>query len=163
MGAPKKGRTAVLVAVVAVVISVGGVAGVALNVARNDSATPQQDPVAAAADPVASAEEQIESAIREFYGIVGNEAFSTAMTQACARDRDWFAQLSAEKQNEFDAMALPVTIDRIDDIEVTGTSASAVVTVQLAPGQGSETDSATEYLIQENGQWRLCSPEGSLR
>ncbi|MGW4279414.1 Rv0361 family membrane protein [Nocardia sp. NPDC004750] len=115
--------------------------------------------------PLASDEKKIELAIRDFYETLDRRGFRAAAEQACARERAAFEAMTESEKKEFDRTSVSVTIDRIDDIVVTGDTATAKVTGKLTvavPGEQPDTEtSTTEHLKKEDGKWKVCSPEGT--
>ncbi|MGW5379084.1 Rv0361 family membrane protein [Nocardia sp. NPDC003999] len=115
--------------------------------------------------PLASDEKKIELAIRDFYETLDRRGFRAAAEQACARERAAFEAMTESEKKEFDSTSVSVTIDRIDDIVVTGDTATAKVTGKLTvavPGEQPDTEtSTTEHLKKEDGKWKVCSPEGT--
>ncbi|WP_069167758.1 Rv0361 family membrane protein [Nocardia altamirensis] len=111
--------------------------------------------------PLASDGKRIELAIRDFYGTLESHGFKAAAAKACAADRAEFDALPAPQREEFDAATISVTIDKIENIVITGDAATAHIVgtlTLLVPGQEPDTDtSTTEHLKKENGQWKVCS------
>lgn len=146
---PKKKYTGLIIALVIVALVVVGavVTGVVLTVQGKT--------------PLASDEKQIEVAIRDFYEVLDNDGFVAAAQKACAADRTEIANLSADEKAEFDKATISVRIDAVNDIVVTGDTATAEVSGQLTltlPGMEPDTDSTTtEHLKKEDGTWKVCS------
>ncbi|WP_039796315.1 Rv0361 family membrane protein [Nocardia araoensis] len=115
--------------------------------------------------PLASDEKRIELAIRDFYETLDRRGFRAAAEQACARERAAFDAMTESEKKEFDSTSVSVTIDRIEDIVVTGDTATAKVTGKLTvavPGEQPDTEtSTTEHLRKEDGKWKVCSPENT--
>ncbi|WP_435829010.1 Rv0361 family membrane protein [Nocardia beijingensis] len=115
--------------------------------------------------PLASDEKKIELAIRDFYETLDRRGFRAAAEQACFRERAAFEAMTESEKKEFDSTSISVTIDRIEDIVVTGDTATAKVDGKLTvtvPGQQPDTEtSTTEHLKKEDGKWKVCSPEGT--
>ncbi|MGQ4617863.1 Rv0361 family membrane protein [Nocardia sp. R7R-8] len=113
--------------------------------------------------PLASDEKKIEIAIRDFYETLDRSGFRAASELACARERAAFEGMTESEKKEFDSTSVSVTIDRIEDIVVTGDTATAKVTGTLTvavPGEQPDTEtSTTEHLKKEDGTWKVCSPE----
>ncbi|WP_040865143.1 Rv0361 family membrane protein [Nocardia exalbida] len=151
---PKKGHTGLivgLVAIVALVIAGAMIAGVFLT--------------SQGRGPLASDEKRIELAIRDFYETLDTRGFRAAAEQACAHERAAFEAMTESEKSEFDSTSISVTIDRIEDIVVTGDTATAKVTGKLTvavPGRQPDTESSTtEHLTKEDGKWKVCSAEGT--
>jgi hypothetical protein len=151
---PKKSHTGLivgLVAIVALVIAGAVIAGVFLT--------------SQGRGPLASDEKRIELAIRDFYETLDTRGFRAAAEQACAHERAAFEAMTESEKSEFDSTSISVTIDRIDDIVVTGDTATAKVTGKLTvavPGEQPDTESSTtEHLKKEDGKWKVCSAEGT--
>ncbi|MBF6193164.1 hypothetical protein U3653_15645 [Nocardia sp. CDC186] len=115
--------------------------------------------------PLASDEKRIELAIRDFYETLDTRGFRAAAEQACVRERAAFEAMTESEKREFDSTSVSVTIDRIDDIVVTGDTATAKVSGKLTvavPGEQPDTEtSTTEHLKKEDGKWKVCSQEGT--
>ncbi|UGT69772.1 nuclear transport factor 2 family protein [Nocardia gipuzkoensis] len=151
---PKQSHTGLivgLVAIVALVIAGAVITGVFLT--------------SQGRGPLASDEKRIELSIRDFYETLDTRGFSAAAEQACARERAAFEAMTERERNEFDSTAVSVTIDRIEDVVVTGDTATAKVTGKLTvavPGEQPDTEtSTTEHLKKEDGKWKVCSAEGT--
>ncbi|MFQ6331352.1 hypothetical protein ACLMAL_35190 [Nocardia sp. CWNU-33] len=148
---PKKKRTGLFIGLLVLVLIIAGgiAAGVVLTVQGKT--------------PLASDEKKIEAAIHEFYDALGKDGFRAAAAKACASDRADFDSLSQEQKQAFDAAQVSVTINRIEDIVVTGDTATAHIVGHLTltlPGETPNTDDSTnEHLRKENGKWRVCSAE----
>jgi hypothetical protein len=140
-----------LVAIVALVIAGAVIAGVFLT--------------SQGRGPLASDEKRIELAIRDFYETLDTRGFRAAAEQACAHERAAFEAMTESEKSEFDSTSISVTIDRIEDIVVTGDTATAKVTGKLTvevPGEQPDTESSTtEHLTKEDGKWKVCSAEGT--
>ncbi len=140
-----------LVAIVALVIAGAVIAGVFLT--------------SQGRGPLASDEKRIELAIRDFYETLDSRGFRAAAELACTRERATFEAMTEQEKSEFDSTSVSVTIDRIEDIVVTGDTATAKVTGKLTvavPGQQPDTEtSTTEHLKKEDGKWKVCSAEGT--
>ncbi|WP_174188682.1 Rv0361 family membrane protein [Nocardia barduliensis] len=151
---PKQSRTGLiagLVVIVALVIAGAVIAGVFLT--------------SQGRGPLASDEKRIELAIRDFYETLDTRGFRAAAEQACASERTAFEAMTESEKNEFDSTAVSVAIDRIEDILVTGDTATAKVTGKLTvavPGEQPDNEtSTTEHLKKEDGKWKVCSAEGT--
>ncbi|MFD0365640.1 hypothetical protein ACFQZZ_29745 [Nocardia sp. GCM10030253] len=148
---PRTKRTGLFIGLLVLVLIIAGgiAAGVVLTVQGRT--------------PLASDEKKIEVAIRDFYDTLGKDGFRAAAAKACAIDRAEFDSLSEEQKQAFDSAELSVTIDRIEDIVVTGDRATAHIVGQLTmslPGETPSTDNSTnEHMKKEDGKWRVCSAE----
>ncbi|MFE7795977.1 hypothetical protein [Nocardia sp. NPDC057440] len=148
---PKKKRTGLFIGLLVLVLIIAGgiAAGVVLTVQGKT--------------PLASDEKKIEVAIHDFYDALGKDGFRAAAAKACASDRAEFDALSEEQKQAFDASKVSVTIDRIENIVITGDRATAHVVGHLTltlPGEAPDTDDSTnEHLRKEDGKWRVCSAE----
>ncbi|QIS09350.1 hypothetical protein [Nocardia arthritidis] len=115
--------------------------------------------------PFAADDKRIELAIHDFYNTLGANGFQAAAAKACAADRADFAALPEQQRRQFAATKVDVTIDRIDNIVITGNKATAHITGRLTltmPGQEPDTDTATnERLTKEDGTWKVCSGQSS--
>ncbi|WP_155981063.1 hypothetical protein [Nocardia sp. CNY236] len=136
-----------LVVVVALVIAGAAIAGIFLTTQGRG--------------PFASDEKKIELAIRDFYDALGTYGFRSAIEQVCASELAAFDMMTEDQKREFDDASVVVAIDTIDDITVTGDTATAHVAGTLtvmAPGEQPDTETnTTEHLKKENGEWKVCS------
>ncbi|MFD6159665.1 hypothetical protein ACFWF7_25550 [Nocardia sp. NPDC060256] len=111
--------------------------------------------------PLASDGKRIEVAVHDFYDTLESKGFRAAAAKACAADRAEFEALPEEQKQEFESATVAVTIDKIENIVVTGETATAHIVGKLTlevPGQAPDTDtSTTEHLKKEDGQWKVCS------
>ncbi|MFE9582428.1 hypothetical protein ACFYO1_39050 [Nocardia sp. NPDC006044] len=111
--------------------------------------------------PLASDGKRIENAIRDFYDTLDNKGFQAAAAKACAADRAEFEALPEEQRQQFESATVAVHIDKIENIVITGDTATAHIVGKLTlevPGQAPDTDtSTTEHLTKEDGKWKVCS------
>lgn len=111
--------------------------------------------------PLASDGKRIENAIHDFYDTLDNKGFQAAAAKACAADRAEFEALPEEQRQEFESATVAVNIDKIENIVITGDTATAHIIGKLTlevPGQAPDTDtSTTEHLKKEDGKWKVCS------
>ncbi|WP_063046704.1 Rv0361 family membrane protein [Nocardia pseudovaccinii] len=148
---PKKRRTGLIIGLLVLVLVIAGAvaAGVVLTVQGKT--------------PLASDEKKIQAAIHDFYDTLESNGFAAAAGKACAADRAEFDTLTDEQKKEFDTAKIEVSIDKIDDIVVTGDRATARITGKLTltvPGETPDTDTGTtEHLRKEDGKWKICSAE----
>jgi hypothetical protein len=112
---------------------------------------------------LASDDKKIEVAIHDFYDTLGKDGFRAAAAEACAADRTEFDSLSEDQKKAFDSAKVSVSIDKIENIVVTGDRATAHIVGQLTlslPGETPNTDNSTdESLKKEDGKWKVCSAE----
>lgn len=148
---PKQRKTGLIIGLLVLVLVIAGAvaAGVVLTMQGKT--------------PLASDEKKIEVAIHDFYDTLGSRGFAAAAAKSCAADRAEFDTLTEEQKKEFDTAKIEVSIDKIDDIVVTGDRASARITGKLTltiPGETPDTDTGTtEHLRKEDGKWKVCSAE----
>ncbi|MEV5838495.1 hypothetical protein [Nocardia sp. NPDC052112] len=148
---PKKRRTGLIIGLLVLVLVIAGAvaAGVVLT--------------AQGKTPLASDEKKIEVAIHDFYDTLGKQGFAAAAAKACAADRAEFDTLTEEQKKEFDTAKVEVSIDKIDNVVITGDRATARITGKLTltvPGETPDTDTGTtEHLRKEDGKWKVCSAE----
>ncbi|MGW6425357.1 Rv0361 family membrane protein [Nocardia sp. NPDC055053] len=146
---PKKNRTGLFIALAVVALVVLGalITGIVLTVQGRT--------------PLASDEKQIEVAIRDFYDTLGADGFVAAAQLACEADRTEIDNLTPEQRQQFDAATVSVTIDKVEDIVITGDTAKATVvgklTLSVAGEEPNTEDSTEEHLKKENGTWKICS------
>ncbi|MFD5178759.1 hypothetical protein ACFWM1_23335 [Nocardia sp. NPDC058379] len=146
---PKKSRTGLFIAlgVVALVVIGALITGVVLTVQGRT--------------PLASDEKKIEVAIRDFYDTLDSDGFIAAAALACAADRSEIDNLSPEQRQQFDSATVSVTIDKVEDIVITGDTAKATVvgklTLSVAGEEPNTEDSTEEHLKKEDGTWKICS------
>ncbi|MFR9753436.1 hypothetical protein ACL02S_20715 [Nocardia sp. 004] len=114
--------------------------------------------------PLVPDEQKVELAIRDFYDTLGSYGFRAALEQACEQERAAFESMTDAEKREFDIASVSITIDRIENIDITGDLATADVTGRLSvavPGAQPQTQtSTTERLHKEDGRWRICSSGG---
>jgi type II secretory pathway pseudopilin PulG len=115
--------------------------------------------------PLASNEKRVELAIRDFYETLDSRGFRAAAELACTHERAAFETMTESEKMEIDSTSVSVSIDRIEDIVVSGDTATAKVTGKLTvavPGEQPDTEtSTTEHLKKEDGKWKVCSAEGT--
>jgi hypothetical protein len=148
---PKQKRTGLFIGLlVSVLIIAGGIAAGAVLTVQGKT-------------PLSSDEKKIEVAIHDFYDTLGTDGFRGAASKACTADRAEFDSLTEEQKRAFDTAEVSVTIDKIEDIVVTGDKATAHIVGNLTlsiPGETPNTDDSTnEHLQKEDGKWRVCSAE----
>ncbi|MFI6045426.1 hypothetical protein ACIA8C_27615 [Nocardia sp. NPDC051321] len=111
--------------------------------------------------PLASDSKRIEVAVHDFYDTLQAKGFRAAAAKACEADRAEFDALPEEQKQEFESATVAVTIDKIENIVITGETATAHIVGKLTlevPGQAPDTDtSTTEHLKKEDGKWKVCS------
>ncbi|MFI6171973.1 hypothetical protein ACIBCN_34705 [Nocardia sp. NPDC051052] len=111
--------------------------------------------------PLASDGKRIEVAVHDFYDTLQAKGFRAAAAKACEADRAEFEALPEEQKQEFESATVAVTIDKIENIVITGETATAHIVGKLTlevPGQAPDTDtSTTEHLKKEDGKWKVCS------
>ncbi|UAK32936.1 nuclear transport factor 2 family protein [Nocardia asteroides] len=151
---PKKSNTGLiagLVVIVVLVITGAVIAGVLLT--------------SQGKGPLASNEKRVELAIRDFYETLDSRGFRAAAELACTHERAAFEAMTESEKMEIDSTSVSVSIDRIEDIVVSGDTATAKVTGKLTvavPGEQPDTEtSTTEHLKKEDGKWKVCSAEGT--
>ncbi|WP_433194998.1 hypothetical protein ACQP1G_40110 [Nocardia sp. CA-107356] len=148
---PKKRRTGLIVGLVVLVVVIAGAVGAGVTLTVQGKT------------PLASDEKKIEVAIHDFYDTLGSDGFAAAAAKACAADRAEFDTLTDEQKKEFDTAKVDVSIDKIDNIVITGDRATARITGKLTltiPGENPDTDTGTnEHLRKEDGKWKVCSAE----
>lgn len=147
---PRTQRTGLILAVIAVLLlATGAVVAAALVLTDPRTEAPPSDA------------QRIEAAIRDFYDTLGANGFRAAATKTCATDRTEFDALPEPEKQRFDRTDVEVTIDKIENIMITGDTATAHVTGRLTltlPGEQPDTDNNTdEHLKKENGVWKICS------
>lgn len=111
--------------------------------------------------PIASDGKRIEVAVHDFYNTLEAKGFRAAAAKACAADRTEFDALPEDQKQEFESATVSVTIDKIENIVITGETATAHIVGKLTlevRGQVPDTDtSTTEHLKKEDGKWKVCS------
>lgn len=151
---PRKRRTGLIIgAVVAVLVVIGAVSAVVVLTMQGKT-------------PIASDEQQVENALREFYGTLGDEGFVAAAQLACQADRDEIEAMSDSDRAEADKADFSVEIDSVDNIVITGDRAEATITGKFSlsiPGSSDDEvdESSDEDLVKEDGEWRVCSSDGT--
>ncbi|MFC4125104.1 Rv0361 family membrane protein [Nocardia rhizosphaerae] len=117
--------------------------------------------------PLSSDEKQIEVAVRDFYDTLDDEGFVAASALACEADRREIETLTPEQRRQFESASVSVTIDKVDDIVVTGDTAKATVvgtlTLSVLGEEPNTEDSTEEHLKKENGTWKICSVPATRR